>query len=166
MWSGTSHGPVTEPRPGSGRRPIAKADSVATDSPPPAPRYREFFVLFNRADYFDAHEVLEGLWHEVRPDGEDADFFKGLIQVAGAFTHLKIHFENPAHPVHARRLRPAARLFRSAAAYLAPCAPDHHGLDVDEAVALCRNHSEAIESSRFKRNPWSPRNSPKLELSR
>ena len=28
------------------------------------PRYLEFFELFNREEFFEAHEVLEGLWRE------------------------------------------------------------------------------------------------------
>lgn len=130
----------------------------------PDPRLGEFLFLFNRADYFEAHEVLEEVWHEVRPDGEDADFYKALIQVAGAFTHLKIHFENPAHPIHSRRLRPAARLFRSAAEYLAAYAPRLHGLGAAKVIALCRHLAVEIESGGYETNPWSPSGAPNLRL--
>jgi predicted metal-dependent hydrolase len=51
-------------------------------------RYRQFFERFNSGEYFEAHEVLEGLWLKVRA-GEDGAFYKGLIQVAGAFVHVK-----------------------------------------------------------------------------
>ena len=37
-------------------------------------------------------------------------FFKGLIQVAGAFVHLQKQFLHPEHPKHRPRLRPAVRL--------------------------------------------------------
>ena len=42
-------------------------------------------TLFNREKFFDAHEVWEGLWHEVRDT--DRSFLQALIQVAAALYH-------------------------------------------------------------------------------
>jgi predicted metal-dependent hydrolase len=36
--------------------------------------------LFNRGDFFEAHEVLEEVWRSTRP--EPRDLFQELIQVA------------------------------------------------------------------------------------
>jgi uncharacterized protein len=41
--------------------------------------------LFNRAEFFDAHEVLEDVWRAA-PEGEKK-FLQGLIQVAVALYH-------------------------------------------------------------------------------
>ncbi len=41
--------------------------------------------LFNRAEFFDAHEVLEDVWRAAT--GEEKKFLQGLIQVAVAFHH-------------------------------------------------------------------------------
>src|SRR5262245_55710151 len=38
--------------------------------------------------YFEAHEVLEELWLPVRHQA-NGDFYRGLIQLAGAFVHLQ-----------------------------------------------------------------------------
>lgn len=62
-----------------------------TGAPPPAPwpaAYRAFFDCFNAGRYFEAHEVLEALWLPVRGRNE-ACFYQGLIQLAGAFVHLQ-----------------------------------------------------------------------------
>jgi hypothetical protein len=58
-------------------------------------RYLAWFDCFNRGLYFEAHEVLEELWLPVR--GEPVgDFFKGLIQLAGAFVHVQKGRAGPA----------------------------------------------------------------------
>ena len=66
------------------------------------PHYAGFFECFNQQLFYEAHDVLEELWLPRRrePDGL---FYKGLIQLAGAFVHLQKD-----------RLSPAAALFRLA----------------------------------------------------
>ncbi len=51
------------------------------------PELEEFISLFNRKEFYEAHEVLEQLWLETV--GEDKDFYKGLIQCAVALAHLQ-----------------------------------------------------------------------------
>jgi len=106
--------------------------------------------------------VLEQLW--LNTDSADDDFFKGLIQAAGAFVHLQKNFEQPAHPKHGRRLKPAVRLFKLAEKNLATYSPKHHALDVAALLELLRRTREKIVRSRFQSNPWSPDTAPKLEL--
>src|SRR5947199_10178839 len=77
------------------------------------PFYRAFFHCWNEKRYYDAHDVLEQLW--LKTKSRDTDYFKGLIQAAGAFVHLQKHFENPSHAKHSRRLPTPVRLFRLAA---------------------------------------------------
>jgi hypothetical protein len=88
-------------------------------TPPPGvdARFAAYFALFNAGRFYDAHDALEALWLPVRRGPEGA-FFKGLIQLAGAFVHLqKI------------RPGPAAALLRLADANLARFPGRPHGLD-------------------------------------
>ena len=48
-------------------------------------RYLTGIERFNRAEFFDAHEVLEDVWRAA-PDGEKK-FLQGIIQVAVALYH-------------------------------------------------------------------------------
>lgn len=127
------------------------------------PRYLVFFDCFNRADYYEAHEELEALWHTVRPDGDYAEFYKGLIMLAGAFTHLKLHALNDRHPVHARRLRPAGKLLRLSLARLERYPPMTQGVEVKVVSALCLRMLLLLESYAYTRNPWRANDLPLLE---
>jgi Domain of unknown function (DUF309) len=126
------------------------------------PFYRAFFHCWNEKCYYEAHDVLEQLW--LKTKSPDADYFKGLIQAAGAFVHLQKRFEYPLHAKHGRRLSPAARLFRLAEKNLSPFGPRHHGLDVAAFCHLLREYADRIVASDYKVNPWSPETAPKLEL--
>ena len=95
----------------------------------------------------------------------DADYFKGLIQAAGAFVHLQKQFRTSARIAkHGRRLGPAVRLFRLAEKNLTTFGPRRHGFDVAGLVDLLQRNAEAIVHSDFKRNPWSPESAPRLAL--
>ena len=50
------------------------------------PRYLAGIVLFNRGDFFEAHEVWESLWMETY--GPEKQFFQGLIQAAVGLCHF------------------------------------------------------------------------------
>jgi hypothetical protein len=126
------------------------------------PFYRAFFHCWNEKRYYEAHDVLEQLW--LKTKSADADYFKGLIQAAGAFVHLQKRFEYPLHAKHSKRLSPAVRLFRLAERNLSRFAPRHHGLDVSALCQLLRTWADRIVESDYKRNPWSPETAPKLEL--
>jgi predicted metal-dependent hydrolase len=130
---------------------------------PNHPFYRAYFQCWNEQRYYQAHDVLEQLW--LHSDTDDDDFFKGLIQAAGAFVHLQKNFEYPSHPKHSRRLQPAVRLFRLAKKNLTIFAPQHHGLDVAALCQLMRAYADRIVASDYKTNVWSPETAPKLELS-
>src|SRR6188472_3292303 len=126
------------------------------------PYYRGFFRCWNEQQYYEAHDVLEQLW--LKTKSPDADYFKGLIQAAGAFVHLQKRFEYPLHAKHSRRLSPAVRLFRLADKNLSRFAPRHHRLDVAALCQLLRTCADQIVASDYKTNPWSPETAPKLEL--
>ncbi|GAB4180803.1 MAG: hypothetical protein Fur0032_21810 [Terrimicrobiaceae bacterium] len=131
---------------------------AATESP----CYLGYFVCFNRSQYYEAHDVLEHLW--LRSSGPDRQFYKGLIQLAGAFVHLKLHHQFPSHPVHGRRLRPAARLFLISTNHLRPFAPLHHRLDIESAIRLAASFLSQLKSTDFTSNPWHPNRLPELVL--
>ena len=137
--------------------PHAAAGDVAAN-----PFYRAFFRCWNEQRYYEAHDVLEHIWLDTT--SEDANYFKGLIQAAGGFVHLRHHYHHPTHRVHGRRLGPAVRLFRLAERNLAPYGPTRHGFDVAGLLALIQKTVRAVVESDYTRNPWSPEKAPKLEL--
>jgi predicted metal-dependent hydrolase len=81
------------------------------------PRYLAGIVLFNRGDWFEAHEVWEDLWQET--SGPPRRFYQGLIQAAVALCHF--HNGNRAG---------ALKLYHSSRNYLAPFQPVWQGLDL------------------------------------
>jgi predicted metal-dependent hydrolase len=81
------------------------------------PRYLAGIVLFNRGDFFEAHEVWEALWMETH--GPEKPFVQGLIQAAVGLCH----FCNG-------NVRGAAKLYKSARDYMERFAPVFWDLDV------------------------------------
>jgi len=126
------------------------------------PYYRAFFRCWNEQRYYEAHDVLEQLW--LNTESPDVDFFKGLIQAAGAFVHLQKRFEHPSHAKHSKRLPPAVRLFRLAQKNLENFTPWHHALDVATLCKLLSRYADEIVASDYIINPWSPETAPKLKL--
>jgi predicted metal-dependent hydrolase len=127
------------------------------------PYYRAFFRCWNEQRYYEAHDVLEQVWLHDPITPEDAQYFKGLIQAAGAFVHLQKQFEYPAHPKHGKRLGPAVRLFKLAEKNLAPFGAERHDLDLAEFREMLARYREAVEAS--GNNPWAPQTAPKVSLS-
>ena len=80
------------------------------------PRYLAGIVLFNRHEFFEAHEVWEDLWMDT--PSPDKSFYQGLIQAAVGLCH----FANG-------NLRGAAKLFGSSRAYMERYGPLHLGMD-------------------------------------
>jgi predicted metal-dependent hydrolase len=80
------------------------------------PRYLAGIVLFNRGDYFEAHEVWESLWMETF--SPEKQFYQGLIQAAVGLCH----FCNG-------NVRGAAKLYRSSRDYMERYGSPFLGLD-------------------------------------
>ncbi|HVF70641.1 MAG TPA: DUF309 domain-containing protein [Chthoniobacterales bacterium] len=127
------------------------------------PYYRAFFQCWNEQRYYEAHDVLEQVWLHDPISAEDAQYFKGLIQAAGAFVHLQKHFEHPTHPKHGRRLGPAVRLFRLAENNLSAFGPERHDLDLARFRELLGRYRAAVEAEPGK-NPWTPETAPQVTL--
>ncbi len=114
------------------------------------PHYAGWFACFNRGEFFEAHDVLEALWLSER-GGPDDLFYKGLIQLAGAFVHLRKD-----------RLRPADALFQLAAANLARFPSRHKRLDVSQVLLLIQDWRGALSEGGFSVNPLEHRNRPAI----
>jgi len=126
------------------------------------PEYEGFFICFNAGEYYEAHDVLEALW--LRCTDTNRTFYKGLIQTAGAFVHLKKQYLRPDHPVDGARLPPAVRLFKTAIRNLTPYGDVHLGLDLASLLEICREYIQRIESCGFSMNPWTPERRPIARL--
>lgn len=97
--------------------------------------YLGYFDCFNRQLFYEAHDVLEELWLADRR-GADGDFYKALIQLAGAFVHLQ-----------KSRPGPATALFNLSEKYLGRYPALHHRLDLAEVRALIAAWRERIAAS-------------------
>jgi N-acetylglutamate synthase-like GNAT family acetyltransferase len=86
--------------------------------------YLGYFACFNAGLYYEAHDVLEEMWLPSR--GKPTDhFYKGLIQLAGAFVHLQKN-----------RLGPANALFNLARANLSKYPAQYEFLNVAGVLDL------------------------------
>ena len=127
-------------------------------------RYAAYFHHFNREDYYEAHDVLESLWLEEGRQARGAAFYQGLIQLAGAFVHMRKHFEHPGHRVHQQRLAPAYRLLGLAEKNLAGYGEEWEGIRLEVISKLAKEIKSVLSSGEFQKNPWSPKQGPRLEL--
>jgi len=116
------------------------------------PGYVSYFECFNRQQFFEAHEELEALWLPQR-QGPNGAFYKGLIQLAGAFVHLQ-----------KKRLGPAAALFELARANLQKYPANHEGLAVDGVLAMIEEWRRKSNSADPAANPFTPAGTPRLSL--
>jgi predicted metal-dependent hydrolase len=116
------------------------------------PYYLGYFDCFNRGLFYEAHDVLEQLWLKDR-QGPNGAFYKGLIQLAGAFVHLR-----------KERLRPAAALFKLAHANLGKYPGGHEQLAMPAILALIQHWLGHLERSNFSANPLDTESHPILRL--
>ncbi len=92
--------------------------------------------LWDQQRYFECHEALEHVWHAA--DGQDRDFWQGVVQVAVGCVH------------HQRgNTTGAIRLLTRAADRLAPYPDVCHGVDVEELVVFCRSAVAAMRDAGF-----------------
>lgn len=93
-------------------------------------RYLDYFRLFQEEKFFEAHEVLEGLWRQTQ--GETREFYHGLIQLAAAL----VHFQKD-------NLTGAKELFRTASRYLRPYPPYYQGVRLSRVLKEFEEFFEA-----------------------
>jgi len=114
--------------------------------------YLAYFECFNRQLYFEAHEVLECIWLPQR-QGPEGAFYKGLIQLAGAFVHLQKN-----------RLGPGASLLKLAQTNLARYPATHRRLDTARLLQRIAEWLRQLDGSSAVTNPLAPATGPKLQL--
>ncbi|KAA3614459.1 MAG: DUF309 domain-containing protein [Planctomycetota bacterium] len=125
----------------------------------PYPReYLEGILLYNREDYYEAHEAWEIRWHAVKAEGKEGDFFKGLIQIAVSTLHWR-----------RGNGRGAAALAHSGIRLLTPYQPSHLDLNLTVWLDQVRHYFEPLfqafaahSEGPFPPAPKAP--APKLEL--
>jgi predicted metal-dependent hydrolase len=117
--------------------------------------YLGFFECFNRQLFYEAHDVLEELWLAQGKSGPNYAFFKGLIQLAGAFVHLQKN-----------RLKPAVALFNLAEANLRQYPEQHERLEVVRVLELISDWRGRVQSGGFTVNPLPLQPPPELQLIR
>jgi predicted metal-dependent hydrolase len=101
------------------------------------PRYLAGIVLFNREDFFEAHDVWESLWQDCC--GPERKFYQALIQAAVALCH----FGNG-------NLRGAVKLYRSSRDYMSRYGSPYLGLDT---VAFWRQMEQCFAEALAEANP-------------
>jgi hypothetical protein len=101
---------------------------------PHAELYREGVRLFNQAEFFEAHEVLEEVWR-ASPEPEKK-FLQGLIQVA-----VGLHHYGTGNPVGARSL------LERATKNLARYPDDFGGIQLTQLLNCLQEWLQALASS-------------------
>jgi predicted metal-dependent hydrolase len=114
------------------------------------PHYLGYFECFNQQLFYEAHDVLEELWLAQRRQRNDL-FYKGLIQLAGAFVHLQKN-----------RLQPAGALFRLARGNISQYPDAHESLNVTEVLSLIDHWLGRLAES--PENPLKAGSEPVLRL--
>ncbi|HEX2027308.1 MAG TPA: DUF309 domain-containing protein [Nitriliruptorales bacterium] len=115
-----------------GARPELTIEEYSFDDPDQAlAKARE---LWDEQRFFEAHEVLEDVWHAA-PE-EDRLFWQGVIQVAVGCCH---HQRGNVHGTVA--------LLRKAAAKLAAYPDVHHGIDVEQLRVFAEGAAAAVEEA-------------------
>ena len=88
--------------------------------------------LWDQHRYFEAHELLEHVWHHA--PAHDRSFWQGVIQVAVACVH------------HQRgNARGVAATCRKALANLDGHPSIHHGIDVDQLRTFCEGVADVMD---------------------
>ena len=116
------------------------------------PHYAGYFELFNRQKFFEAHEVLEHIWLKDK-HGANGAFYKGLIQLAGAFVHLQKN-----------RMKPSAALFKLTLTNLEKYPGHHEHLNLKIVRVLIVRWLADLESANFETNPLAKNGAPELKL--
>ena len=105
------------------------------------PRYLGFFDAFNHQRFYEAHDILEDLWLLDRR-GPNGDFFKGLIQLAGAFVLMQ-----------KGRPRAADAVLQLAESNLNNYPRNHESADLAAVQALIASWRHALEQTAYAAKP-------------
>ncbi len=114
--------------------------------------YLAYFDCFNRQLFYEAHDVLEHLWLEGRHSA-DGNFYKGLIQLAGAFVH-----------VQKNRPGPAVALLGLARINFGKYPTVHHSLDSPAVLALIEEWCRRLDGAQTTTGLFEKVKPPRLIL--
>lgn len=114
-------------------------------------KVREGLRLFNEEFFFEAHEVLEEMWHLER--GEARQFLQGLIQLSAAYHH----FQNG-------NLAGAAALLQRGADKMRTYPSRYLGFDAEALVRSADRDRERILRMNLGQAPAGPIDFPKIAL--
>ncbi|MBL0176787.1 MAG: DUF309 domain-containing protein [Ignavibacteria bacterium] len=95
--------------------------------------FRAGLALFNAREFFDCHDVWEGLWMETQ--GPDRLFYQGMIQVAVGYYHAGNG-----------NFKGAESQFSKALPKLASCLPAYGGIALEELIPIFEAHRSAFET--------------------
>ena len=87
---------------------------------------------FNSGRYFEAHEVLEDLWHEYRET--DRTFIQGLIQISAGFYHFRCS-----------NWKGAASQLSKGLKKLEPYKPEHLGIELGDFLAKIESCLQEVQ---------------------
>jgi len=102
--------------------------------------FYEFVDLFNRGEYYDCHETLETVWLDTQ--GEERDFYQGLIHIATAFHH-----------VSRANMKGARLLMMSGHDLLKPYPEVFHHFPVGEWRRMCEAWFPSIDRAWRRKSP-------------
>lgn len=97
------------------------------------PAYLAFIDLFNQGQYEESHWALIEVWQRNRTN----DFYRGLIQIAGALEHWQTN-----------SLFWAEDMFATAHNLLAKYAPRYQGLDIEALLTTLQACNAAARQAR------------------
>lgn len=123
------------------------------DSPADLDRIRDGVRLFNERHFFEAHEVLEDVWHRER--GKPRLFLQGLIQLCAGFHH----FQNG-------NMRGAAELLKRGSDKMRGYPDTYMGLESAGLLARVDACREGIERMRDGVQPKGAIEFPTIDLPR
>ena len=111
--------------------------------------FRRGVELFNRGDFFDAHEEMEEAMNLLEDDTSDWDFYLGLLRAAVA-----------NHKLTQNEARSAILHLRAALNFLAPFRDRHHGMRLREFRSALTAQLARLESG----NPAGASAAPRIEF--
>lgn len=114
-------------------------------------RIRDGLRLFNEHRFFEAHDVLEDVWHRDR--GDSRLFLQGLIQICAGFHH----FQNG-------NARGAAELLQRGTDKIQRYPDGFMGLESSRLIKIVGDCRERIERMRDGAEPMAPIEFPTVPL--
>lgn len=125
---------------------------MCCEEPPPR-LLIEGVAQFNRGEFFEQHETIEGLWRAEQRDVRR--LYQGILQVGVAFHHLR-----------RRNYHGAVYMLTRGPEYLRPFAPRCQGVDVAGLLAAAARALEAVQAlgpDRLDEFDWSL--APRVDIS-